>query len=178
MGVPGAVPPSAADWEVRPTHRAHNIPYQMAQFWDHGVRQRVEEKTFRLQAARKKQQRMVGSATGLGRGEVPRDLRETAKRTPAVRTWVKALEEPIRQYIVNQQDEFRRAETSRDALSDGDEVDSEDDEIVFVGRKGAMRDLRDKSKHWKPARREVSQETVDSGMMFDSFGNDEGAAYR
>lgn len=156
---------------MRPTHPIHRVPYQLAQFWDRGVRERVEDKTARLAAARKKQQLKAGSATGLGRGEVPRDLREAAKRSPAVRGWARALEAPVRQFLVRREDEL-------DEDSAAEDMDSEDDEIVFVGRDGAMRELRDKRDGWKMARREVSQETVDSGMVFDSFGTDETASVK
>ncbi|KFA65172.1 hypothetical protein S40285_01470 [Stachybotrys chlorohalonatus IBT 40285] len=178
MHVPNVQPPQPSDWEVHPTHPAHRVPYQLAQFWDRGLRQHVEDKTAKLQAARKKQQLKAGSATGLAMGEVPRDLRETAKRSPTVRTWVKALEEPIRQYLVNQQALYGAEQRNRDALSDGSEMDSEDEEIVFVGRKGATGASREKAASWKPAKRQVSQQTVDSGMLFDSFGDDESASYR
>ncbi|KAH7319873.1 hypothetical protein B0I35DRAFT_478178 [Stachybotrys elegans] len=173
--------PQPSDWEVRPTHPAHHVPYQLAQFWDRGVRQLVEDKTVKLQTARKKQQLLAGRATGLGLGEVPRDLRETAKRSPLVRTWVKALEDPIRQYVVNQRAARGSEKPGSDDwqhVSDEDEMDSEDEEIVFVGRNGAMRDLREKSRSWKPASRQVSQGTVDSGMVLDTFGDDEGSSYR
>ncbi|KAM5347970.1 hypothetical protein ACJ41O_007794 [Fusarium nematophilum] len=166
MHVPNVQPPLPSDYEVHPTHPIHRVPYQLAQFWDRGVRQRVEDKTIRLQTARKKQQLQAGSATGLGAGEVPRDLREAAKRSPVVRTWVRALEEPIRQ------------PADPDLDSAAEEMDSEDEEIVFVGRNGAMRELQEKRARWKHAHREVSQETVDSGMVFDSFGTDESAAFK
>jgi hypothetical protein len=172
MHVPNVQPPLPSDYEVHPTHPIHRVPYQLAQFWDHGIRQRVEDKTIRLQATRKKQQLKTGSATGLGVGEVPRDLREATKRSPVVRTWVRALEEPVRQYICTQQVE------DVDIDSAAEEMDSEDEEIVFVGRNGAMRELREKKATWKHAHREVSQETVDSGMVFDSFGTDESAAFK
>ncbi|KAF7544226.1 hypothetical protein G7046_g9825 [Stylonectria norvegica] len=169
MHVPNVQPPLPSDWEVHPTHPTHRVPYQLAQFWDRGVRQRVEDKTVQLQATRKKQQLKKGSATGLGVGEVPRDLRENAKRSPVVRAWVRALEEPVRQYLGQQAEEVDSA---------AEEMDSEDEEIVFVGRNGAMRELREKRPQWKLARREVSQETVDSGIAFESFGNDETAAFK
>ncbi|RSL78969.1 hypothetical protein CEP51_007771 [Fusarium floridanum] len=172
MHVPNVQPPLPSDYEVHPTHPIHRVPYQLAQFWDHGVRQRVEDKTIRLQAARKKQQLKTGSATGLGLGEVPRDLREATKRSPVVRTWVRALEEPVRQYICAQQVQ------DVDIDSAAEEMDSEDEEIVFVGRNGAMRELKERKATWKHAHREVSQETVDSGMVFDSFGTDESAAFK
>ncbi|KAF7534016.1 hypothetical protein G7Z17_g13432 [Cylindrodendrum hubeiense] len=181
MHVPNVQPPQPADWEVHPTHPIHRVPYQLAQFWDRGVRQIVEDKTVRLQASRKQQQLKRGSATGLGAGEVPRDLREAAKRTPVVRTWVRALEEPVRQYLceqVKQEEPEAEPEVLVDVDSAAEEMDSEDEEIVFVGRNGAMRELQEKRAKWKKARREVSQETVDSGMVFDSFGTDESAAYK
>jgi hypothetical protein len=177
MHVPNAQPPEPRDWEVRATHTVHHIPYQLAQFWDVGVRQRVEDKTARLAAQRKKQQLKSGSATGLGAGEVPRDLRESAKRSPVVRSWVRALEEPVRGYL-----RARADEREQDLLDDSaaGEMDSDDEEIVFVGRSGAMRELNGKggAGGWKRAHREVSHETVDSGMVFDSFGEGEGAAYK
>lgn len=181
MGVPNVQPPEPADWEVHPTHPIHRVPYQLAQFWDHGVRQRIQDKTAKLQAARKKQQLKSGSATGLGVGEVPRDLRESTKRSPVIRTWVKALEEPVRQYMVDERRK-RQAEADEDADSAAEEMDSDDEEIVFVGRNGRMRDLQEKraatAARCRTAHREVSQETVDSGLLFDSFGDDESAAYK
>ncbi|UNI13406.1 hypothetical protein JDV02_000154 [Purpureocillium takamizusanense] len=181
IGVPNVQPPLPSDWEVRPAHPVRRVPYQLAQFWDRGVRQRIEDKTSALQAARKKQQRNAGSATGLGVGEVPRDLRESAKRNPVIRSWVRSLEDPVRQYLVDEQGRRRRGETEQrsDSIETDDELDSEDEEIVFVGRKSAMRELKEKreARH-KMARREVEHETVDSGLVFDSFGEGENAAFK
>ncbi|KAM0487035.1 hypothetical protein ACHAPX_000303 [Trichoderma viride] len=189
VDVPNVQPPEPIDWEVHPTHPIHRVPYQLAQFWDHGVRQRIQDKTAKLQAARKKQQLKAGSATGLGIGEVPRDLRESTKRSPVIRTWVKALEEPVRQYMANER-QRRRAEEQRQQADNGrdedldsaaEEMDSDDEEIVFVGRNGRMRDMQQKraAAQYRMAHREVSQETVDSGLLFDSFGDDsETAAFK
>lgn len=174
MHVPNVQPPQPCDWEVHATHPVHRVPYQIAQFWDRGVRQSIEDKTLKLQAARKKQQLQTGRATGLGIGEVPRDLRESAKRSPVVKTWVRTLEEPVRQYLNThvvqaEEEEFDSA---------AEQMSSEDEEIVFVGRNGAMRELRERRTRWKMARREVSQETVEAGMVMDSFGDDETAAFK
>ncbi|KAM0258588.1 hypothetical protein ACHAQJ_003759 [Trichoderma viride] len=190
MHVPNVQPPEPIDWEVHPTHPIHRVPYQLAQFWDHGVRQRIEDKTAKLQAARKKQQLKAGSATGLGVGEVPRDLRESIKRSPVIHTWVKAIEEPVRQFMVNER-RRRQSEHQADNSHDEDvdsaaeEMDSDDEEIVFVGRNGRMRDLQQEraaaaaaAARYRMARREVSQETVDSGLVFDSFGDDETATFK
>ncbi|KAF4821618.1 hypothetical protein CGCTS75_v011035 [Colletotrichum tropicale] len=162
VGVPNAQPPLPSDWEVHPTYPVQVVPYDIAKFWDTGLRQRIEDKTAKLQAQRKKQQRKNGSATGLAIGEVPRDLRETAKRTPAVKGWVRVLEEPVRNFLKERNEE-----------SDA-EGDSSDEEIVFVGRKG----MSAAGKGWKKARREVGSEEVDTGMVFDSLGDDEGASFK
>ncbi|TWU72774.1 hypothetical protein ED733_003286 [Metarhizium rileyi] len=182
VGVPNVQPPVAADWEVRPTHPIQRVPYQLAQFWDRGVRQRVEDKTTKLQAVRKKQQLKTGSATGLGMGEVPRDLREIAKRTPAIRSWVHAIEVPVRQYLFDEQDR-RTASTQfqrgSDEISNESELDSDDEEIVFVGRDSAMRELREKkAARYRRTKRAVSQDTVHPGVVFDSFGEGESAAFK
>ncbi|KAG6013034.1 hypothetical protein E4U54_007161 [Claviceps lovelessii] len=184
VGVPNVQPPLPSDWEVHPTHKVHRVPYSLAQFWDRGVRQRLEEKASSLQAVRKKQQRKTGSATGLGVGEVPRDLRETAKRTPAVRDWVRVLEEPVRQFLREEHQQRlqqQRAVSSQDKtdLSAVSDMDSDDEEIVFVGRDGAMRELQEKkaARH-RLARRDGSHEMFDSGVMFDSFGDGESAAFK
>ncbi|OAQ68862.1 uv-damaged DNA-binding protein [Pochonia chlamydosporia 170] len=182
VGVPNVQPPVAADWEVHPTHPVQRVPYQLAQFWDRGVRQRVEEKTAKLQAVRKKQQLKTGSATGLGVGEVPRDLREMAKRTPAIRGWVHAIEEPVRQFLFEEQD--RRSESAQrqytgDEISNQSDLDSDDEEIVFVGRDSAMRELREKKEaRCRRAKKAASRERIDSGVVFDSFGEGESAAFK
>ncbi|KAK2605822.1 hypothetical protein QQS21_003776 [Conoideocrella luteorostrata] len=184
VGVPNVQPPLPTDWEVHPTHQVHRVPYQLAQFWDRGIRKRIEEKTSKLQAVRKKQQLKTGSATGLGVGEVPRDLRETAKRTPAVRDWVRVLEQPVRQFLHAEQDRARQPPQcprpqDEDEIAGESDMDSDDEEIVFVGRDGAMQELREKKQaRYRMARREVSHETVDSGLVFDSFGEGESAAFK
>ncbi|KAG5979564.1 hypothetical protein E4U55_005026, partial [Claviceps digitariae] len=186
VGVPNVQPPLPSDWEVRPTHKVHRVPYSVAQFWDRGVRQRLEEKASNLQAVRKKQQRKTGSATGLGVGEVPRDLRETAKRTPAVRDWVRVLEEPVRQFLreehqqrLQRQRQLVGSSHDKTDISTVSDMDSDDEEIVFVGRDGAMRELQEKkaARH-RMARRGVSHEALDSGVVFDSFGDGESAAFK
>ncbi|ATY63695.1 uv-damaged DNA-binding [Cordyceps militaris] len=171
IGVPNAQPPQPSDWQVQPTHPIHNVPYQIAQFWDRGVRDRVDDKTRRLQDARKKQQLLSGSATGLGVGEVPRDLRESAKRSPAVRGWVRALEEPVRQFVHAHMSGAESAEES-------EELDSDEEEIVFVGRSDALRALQEKKKKTTTLRAARSESSGETGVVFDAFGDDESASYK
>jgi hypothetical protein len=156
MHVPNAQPPEPSDWEHRPTHPVVHVPYQIAAAWDLRVRAEVEAK--RAAAARRKQMqtRTLGDAQVAGR--VPRELFQRAKKTPALRTWVRSLEEPVRKYLV---DLDVAKETEQDT-----EGDTEDEEIVFVGRNGSMRD----GCKMKKARREGERE---EGMIFDAVGDDD-----
>ncbi|OAA60803.1 hypothetical protein ISF_05842 [Cordyceps fumosorosea ARSEF 2679] len=180
IGVPNAQPPQPSDWQVQPTHPIHAVPYQVAQFWDRGVRERVADTTRRLQAARKTQQLMRGSATGLGVGEVPRDLRESAKRSPAVRGWVRALEEPVRQFVHAHISSSGRAAAVEAVQAEDDELDSDEEEIVFAGRSDALRALQERKKTTTMTtyRAAGTGGTADAGVVFDSFGDDESASFK
>lgn len=179
--VPNVEPPEPRDWEPRPVHPVQHVPYHVAVFWDRGLSQQVEEK--KNTAARKKMAAASGGyaiGTGAGgggtAGRVPRELRDTVKRTPGVKGWLRALEEPVREFLAERQRAAGLAPPAED------ESDESDDEVVFVGRKknnnttsGAAPE--NDSSSWKSAHREVRDgPAVDSGMMFDSSGDDEGSA--
>lgn len=156
LHLPNVEPPQPVDWDVRPTHPVHNVPYQLAHYWDKkgGVRELVEERKTKT--------------TGLpSTGKVPRELHAKAKRTPAVKSWLRVLEEPVRQFLVD------RGVAGREE-SDSSSLDSEDEEIVFVGRNGSMHDARS----WKKARREKKDAEPQQGMVLDSLGDDESAAFK
>ncbi|PHH64425.1 hypothetical protein CDD81_4646 [Ophiocordyceps australis] len=175
IGVPNVQPPLPSDWEVQPTHRVHHVPYQMAQFWDQGLHQRIQEKTLALKDARKRHQLKAGSATGTGIGEVPRDLRDTSKRSPVIRDWIRTLEEPLRQYLTA----ARLERQGHQEPTNEQDMDSDEEEIIFSGRSGAMQELKEKrAPRLKLARRQVQSQTVDSGMVYDSLGEGESAAFK
>lgn len=169
--VPQVEPPLPSDWEPRPVYPIHHIPYHVAQFWDRGLRQQVEEKGV---ASRKK------NNNGSGRGRVPRDLREKVKRTPGVKGWMRTLEEPVRQFLIN-----RGQAKEPEPELDESESDFSDDEVVFVGRRSsAMREgiatsaAASAQDLWKKAHREVHDRPVDRGMIYDSLEDDEGGAFK
>ncbi|KAH6632323.1 R3H-associated N-terminal domain-containing protein, partial [Chaetomium tenue] len=154
LHVPNVVPPLPSDWQIHPTHRVlPTVPYQLAQYWDKGLRERVEAQK---QQKRGKHPRRSSSTNNDNAdepvGHVPRDLRNTAKRTPAVKSWLRVLEEPVREFVVERGLASAAAERAGEEGSSSDETDSDDEEIVFVGRNGRMRD----GKPWKPARRQVA----------------------
>lgn len=116
---------------------------------------RAEVEAKKAAAARRKQiqTRTLGDAHVAGR--VPRELLQRAKKSPTImKTWVRSLEEPVRRYLVEL--EVANEEASSE--------DTEDEEIVFVGRNGAMRD------GWKRARREGQKE---EGLVLDDVGEDD-----
>ncbi|KAK8080378.1 hypothetical protein PG997_008196 [Apiospora hydei] len=162
MHVPNAQPPQPFDWEPRPTHPVHHVPYQVAAAWDLRVRADVETK--KAAAALRKQQHTKTFGDDAVAGRVPRELFLRAKKTPAVKTWVRSLEEPVRKFLVDQ----RRAREDTEAAVEDSSDSTEDEEIVFVGRNGTMRD------GWKKARREdKKQGATEEGMVFDALGDDD-----
>jgi hypothetical protein len=154
LHIPNVEPPTPADWDVRPTHPVRHIPYQLAQFWDQkgAVRDRVAQRK---------------AAFTPTVGKVPRDLHTKAKRTPAVKSWLRVLEEPVRQFLV-------AAGRDDDESDSSSSLDSEDEEIVFVGRNGSMTDARG----WKKARREKKDREPQPGMVLDSLGDDESSSFK
>ena len=100
---------------------------------------------------------------------MPRELHSKAKKTPAVKSWLRVLEEPVRQFLVERGGRAEAAEEESDSS-----LDSEDEEIVFVGRNGSMTDARG----WKRARRETKDAEPQQGMVLDSLGDDESASFK
>ncbi|KAK4189486.1 hypothetical protein QBC35DRAFT_493320 [Podospora australis] len=165
LHVPNVQPPSAADFLIKPTYPVlPTVPYQLASVWDRGLRDTVENRRHR-----------ASSHTAVPElGHVPRDLRATAKRTPAVKSWLKVLEEPVRQFVVD-----RGLAITAEQENDSDETDPEDEEIVFVGRAG--RQTRD-GKPFKNASVVVrkKEDTAElKGMVLDTVDDEEaGGAFR
>ncbi|TGJ80730.1 hypothetical protein E0Z10_g8032 [Xylaria hypoxylon] len=196
LHVPNAIPPEPQDYIPGPTHPVHHIPYQIAAAWELRVRAEVEARNAAL--ARRKQvlARTLGDEGVAGR--VPRELCQRAKKTPAVRTWVRSLEEPVRKYLVEREvAKDGDTDLKTDDSESSTDLDSEDEEIVFVGRNGSMRDGKGKKDNgcnggyaakgiapaggqWKKARREEKRSgtTQDEGMLFDALGDEDGGAFR
>lgn len=196
LHVPNAIPPEPQDYTPLPTHPVHHIPYGIAAAWELRVRAEVETRTAALARRKQAHTRTLGDDGVPGR--VPRELCQRAKKTPAVRAWVRSLEEPVRNYLV-EREVAKEGDTglrTDDSESSSSGLDSEDEEIVFVGRNGSMRDGKRKdgnsskesldaklaniSGQWKKARREEKRTgaTQDEGMLFDALGDEDGGAFR
>ncbi|KAI4603420.1 hypothetical protein KJ359_003230 [Pestalotiopsis sp. 9143b] len=160
MDNPHVQPPEPIDYLPHPTHPVNFVPYQIASAWDNRLRAEAEAKTAAAARRKQKQTQTLGDDNVPGR--VPRELFIRAKKTPAVKIWVRSLEEPVRKFLVDR-------DVAKEAESDSE--DTEDEEIVFVGRNGSMRD------GWKKARREGHKDEV--GMLLDDPGyDDESGAFK
>ncbi|CAK7222645.1 hypothetical protein SCUCBS95973_004914 [Sporothrix curviconia] len=134
-------------------------------------------------------------------GMVTRDLRVAVKKSETIKRWVRALEEPVRQYVfaseaMRRAQEIRRSESAATVISgdssvaslDGEDggsetasatyalSDEDDDELVFVGRCTLAR-KRAKAE-LKQALREANAMSADNGILFDSLGDGETGAFK
>ncbi|KAL2153628.1 hypothetical protein VTH82DRAFT_4783 [Thermothelomyces myriococcoides] len=179
LHVPNVAPPLPSDWQIRPTHPVlPPVPYQLAQYWDKGLRERAEaekQKRKKRKNAEQQQQQQQPEV-----GFVPRDLRNTAKRTPAVKSWLRALEEPVRAFVVERglavppgatatTPAATSAGKSKSELEDEprSDTDSDEEKIVFMGR-GARR--ASDGKPWAQAQ----QGEEERGMMLEMEDDEKG----
>ena len=105
--------------------------------------------------------RQRAQASDESSGKIPRELREKLKKAKAAKGLLKDLEEQVRFFVMkweNQAQEVRRQQA---------EIDSDDEEIVFVGRNGQMSDWSSKT--------QTSMER--DRLIFDSLANDRGAGF-
>ena len=144
LGVPGAQPPAPGDWLVRPTWKVlGTVPYGVAGIWERGLREVVEGRRNLKETKRE--------------GVVSRELRNAVKKTPVARGWLKGLEQPVREFMVERGWGFEEGDTSE-----------EDEEVVFVGRNGSM---IEGAKAWKMAQRAEAEK----GLVMDTVDDEAGA---
>jgi len=154
---PYAQPPLPSDWEVRPTYPVHAVPYYLAPLWDAGLAARNAEKK------RKGKSEKKGAAADEAAGKVPRELREKLKRSRGAKGLLQDLEEEVRRFVEKWEEKETKME--QEGLVD---PDSEDDEIVFVGRNGQMNDMRSPRS---------SGEIEREKLLFHSPVDDHGASF-
>jgi len=133
LGNPHAMPPLPADWEVRPTHPVHSVPYYLASLWDAKVAEEARQDTLRKHA---------NDAKGEDKctiGRVPKALRAKLKKSRGAKGLLQDLEHEVRKFVETWEEKER--ERAKDETPEGD---SEDDEIVFVPT-NAMLHSRDNS---------------------------------
>ena len=120
-------------------------------------------------ARTKKTSRGKGAQGEETAGRVPKELRDTLKRAKAAKGLLHDLEEEVRKFVKSW--EKRQERFHNDGL---DDMDSEEEEIVFVGRSGQMHDMPPSPK----AKRGMEEEAVGKEkLVFDSLANDHRASF-
>ncbi|KAG8531539.1 uncharacterized protein KY384_003168 [Bacidia gigantensis] len=173
---PWAQPPLPSDWEVHPTYPRHSVPYYLAPSWEQEMAARAEATRQKQLAGRKQKEAQQGKD-----GEVPRELREKLKKAKAAKGLLKDLEEQVRLFVEGYNGQtggvFSRP---RKGILD---PDSSDEEIVFVGRSGKMRDVPaspkfgdgdDSTSEHEP---ELEEAIAKDKLVFDGLVQDRGASF-
>lgn len=140
-----------------------HVPYYLAPLWDAGLkRQSNERKT--ADVAQRAATRTVASKPTTP-GVVPKELREKLKRSRGAKGLLMDLEGEVRKFVADWEEKERKAE--QEGLPA--DPDSEDDEIVFVGRNGQMNDMQ-ASRDVYPIKRELMLFETPEEDMGGSFG--------
>jgi hypothetical protein len=145
---------------VHPTHRVKHVPYFLAPLWDAGLRRQQNERNVAINAQKAATKTVANKPTAPG--IVPKELREKLKRSRGAKGLLMDLEGEVRKFVEDWEDKERRAEQNGLPA----DPDSEDDEIVFVGRNGQTHDQMRNEEHFK---REL--------MLFETPEDDVGGSF-
>ena len=172
---PWAEPPLPSDWEVRPTYPTRTVPYYLAPLWDAAEFQRsVEAKlNHRRNGSTAQRNKKKVSKEEEAASNVPKEVRAKLKRARAAKGLLQQLEEDVRAFVVrwNAKECRLREEGLEDALVSDSEM--EDDEIVFVGRNGAMHDSPGKKQQEEDEGGLLDKEK----LVFEGLLDDKGASF-
>ncbi|KAL8905516.1 MAG: hypothetical protein Q9207_002577, partial [Kuettlingeria erythrocarpa] len=161
---PWAQPPLPSDWEVHPTYPKHAVPYYLAPLWDATSTARGIAEAKKQEAKRSRAQPAEDTM------KVPKELREKLKKTKAAKGLLQDLEEQVRSFVKQWEEKKQKP-----LPAPKPELDSEDEEIVFVGRNGQMHDVP-QSPH--AARDDFDEDDVRRDkLVFDSPVDDHGASF-
>ena len=174
---PWAEPPLPSDWEVRPTYPVRAVPYYLAPLWDAAEFQRAVEAKLKV---RKNSKTQASKPNGMSPMEeaatsIPKEIRAKLKHARSAKGLLQDLEEEVRRFVKkwNERETKLRDEGLHDMPLTSDS--EEDDEIVFIGRNGAMHD--------SPGRKELQRdegwdETISrEKLVFEGLQDDKGASF-
>ncbi|OAL38287.1 hypothetical protein AYO20_02346 [Fonsecaea nubica] len=179
---PWAVPPLPSDWEIRPTYPRRTVPYYLAPLWDAAEFQRAVESKLKGRRESTRNQGKRVQNTGMSPMEeaatsIPKEVRAKLKRAKAAKGLLQDLEETVRAFVRKWNE--REIRLRRDGLHDIPLTsDSEDEEIVFIGRNGAMHESTNKEQRDKDDMAWDEDETIGTEkMVFEGLDKDKGAAF-
>lgn len=159
------------DWEVRPTYHVRSVPYYLAPLWDNELAARSAAKE---KSRSKKGKGIKGSSSTEENAPpgVPRELREKLKRARAAKGLLQELEETVRTFVASWEDKQRKEKRRREDDGLDDAHSSDEDEVVFVGRNGAMSDMRPRISFGG-----IDDDPGNEKMIFDSLEADRAASF-
>ena len=146
------------------------MPYYLAPLWDVHFSHVADHNSARKNAAK----------AASRKNRVPKDLRERLRHTRAARGMLQDLEDEIRLFIRNWNEKQLILETeSLQDSSDASVTGDSEDEIVFVGRKGQMRDSSERKNKVRQFRDELYSHCEHDGakMVFESLVDDRAASF-
>ena len=140
------------------------MPYYLAPLWDANLAAK--------QTAEKRWHGSVGQraeSKDETHGKVPKELREKLKKAKAAKGLLQALEEEVRKFVKSWEDSTKSVEEEAPY-----EMDSEDEEIVFVGRNGQSHDMPLSPRLQTSLNR---KDIKTDQLVFDSLVDDHGANF-
>ncbi len=160
---PWAQPPLPIDWEVHPTYSRKPVPYYLAPLWDATLATRNAAEKQKLDTVKKPITEQEGH------GKVAKELRLKLKKAKAAKGLLQDLEEEVRKFVKKWEEKAKKLD--KEGLHD---LDSEDEEIIFVGRNGQMNDML-AFPHSKSSMEE--EDVKREKLIFDSLADDHGASF-
>ncbi|KAI9811293.1 MAG: hypothetical protein M1826_003269 [Phylliscum demangeonii] len=180
---PHMQPPLPSDWAVQPTYpRYGTVPYYLAPLWDE-MKARSPTLSCPSAAATMKNARRheKPSPASEHHPRAPRELREKLKKAKTARGLLQHLELEIRHFVQSWH-EKQRSQREYDPPSPSrtnERAESDDEEIVFIGRNGQMDDIPPDSPSWCGSEYgdEFGVGPERDRLIFDSLADDRGAAF-
>jgi hypothetical protein len=157
---PHAQPPLPSDWQIQPTYPKQSVPYFLAPLWD---AEYARTSAARNVATTKKEE--PASKEEAAAIKVTQDLRAKLKRARGAKGLLQDLETEVRGFV--EQWEAKQKQLEEDGVIE--ETDSEDEEIVFVGRNGTMSDDQKRERQ--------DQKLEKDKLIFQSLVGDHGASF-
>lgn len=197
MNNPYAEPPLPQDWEIRPTHPVRRVPYYLAPLWDAAEFQRAIESHSKgrrnTRSSRRKHQPGI-SPFEEDAINISREVRGRLKHARSAKGLLQDLEEDVRKFLIKWSERERRlreeglhdaplqhelpirtknkGNEEDTAIMSDTEGEAEDEEIVFIGRAGAV--MSDSPSRKK---REAEENLLSEKLVFEGLEHDKGAAF-
>jgi hypothetical protein len=157
---PYAQPPLPSDWEVHPTYPRQSVPYFLAPLWDAEYARATQERKRKSDEAKAPASKEAAEVR-----KVTQELKAKLKKSRGAKGLLQDLEKEVRGFV--EEWDQKQKQLEQEGLIDPDS--SEDDEIVFVGRQGAMNDERRQEREEKTLRKDK--------LIFQSLVDDHGASF-